>query len=385
MPASVRYRSRPDPILLGLTLVLLVAGLLVLESASYPHALNAKDAAFYFVERQAMYVLLGLALMFVAIHVDLDLVRRLSPGLYVLSIIALLAVRSPLGRVHGGARRWLDLGIIDFQPSEFAKVALILLLAHVLAKCGPEIRRSQRLLWFVVAIALGPIVFVFVQPHLSATLVLMMITAVMLYAAGVRMSHLLKLCAVTTAVGTLAFAVMVLTGVLPRDALTRHQYQVQRIVAFFTGEDPLDSDYQQIQSVRGFQRGGLWGIGYCRGIQKHRWLPAAHTDFIFSVIGEELGLWGSCLTILLFGAVGLRGFHIAHQCTDPFRSLVCVGLTSLIIGEAALNMAVATRSLPATGVPLPLFSYGGSFMVFTLISIGLMLNTSRALRPLRQV
>jgi len=370
LPTKVKRVVAPfDATLFYVTLFLVGGGICLLFSASYPPGIAWHNSPLYYVWRQMIFAAIGIVLMVICSKVDLVAVRRLSPFLLLATAALLALVWTPLGKTMGHARRWLAIGPFALQPSEFAKLTLTLFLAHVLSSPHPaRAWWEEPLVKAGVAAALicGLILF---QPHLSVVVILLAVSAIVCALSGIPRKLIVTGVVVSLMLGLLLVA-------------TAKPYQMERVEgwlrSFFTCvEDPDVTPYQVIQSLKGFRTGGPWGVGFCEGKQKLLFLPSAHNDFIFSVIGEEFGLVGSLFIIALFVILMWKGFHIAHWAEDQFCTLLAAGLTTMITLQAMLNMAVATNSAPTTGAALPFISYGGSALIASLMMIGFILNVSR--------
>lgn len=356
----------PDLLLLLTTIFLLVIGVILVTSASAPRALSqtgGKDPFFY-GKRQAVYALLGLFLLFASLRVDYRRLRRFT-GLFAFLAPLFLLVVLFVGEEIQGARRWIDLGLITFQPSEFAKLALVFVLAHYLAELGSWISS------FVTGILL-PLVYtgiigllILLEPDLGTTVVIFGIFFVMLFAAGARLGHL-------ALIGLFGFG----AGVA---LVIKEPYRLRRFLSFLDPmRDPTGDAWQLNQGLMALGSGGLFGLGLGRSRQKFFYLPESHADYIFAVIGEELGLIGTVFLLFLFFLIAWRGYKIALTVPDRYGSLLAVGITSCIVIQALLNIAVVTATIPTTGITLPLISAGGSSLWITLVSIGVLLNISKA-------
>lgn len=360
-----------DPWLLFLVFVLTFGGMTILFSASYAIGIEQYKSPFYFVVRQAGWAVLGFAAMLWVSCLDLSRLRAWSLVIYVGVLILLAAVLfTPLGMTHEHVRRWLKLPFLPmFQPSELAKIALILVLAHCLGLALQHAHFSWWT-WLGVVVLSAPVVgLIFPEPHLSTTVLIALTTIAMVFLSGAKWRQM-----ALVVVGVVALSFFAYSLLTP--------YQRERINSFLTGGDQKGSNYQAEQSVRALKEGELWGKGFCQSQRKLFFLPAAHTDFIFSIIGEEFGLAGTLLTLSLFGCLIFKCYHLAHQCADPFKSLLCSGIGTLIALQVVINVGVATRVLPTTGVPLPFISSGGSALLCTLLGMGLALNVSRSPREL---
>lgn len=371
VPATRRPVGRRNDLFLGLfalVVILNLIGLLMVLSASAVDALYEYGSSWYQFQRQFVWLLLGAAVLVVVMRIDYHRWRPFV-GWFLLATIALLAlVLVPgFGLEVNGASRWLGVGQFRIQPSEIAKLAVLLFAADLLA------RRSEKVHdWRVT---LRPVVFVFAvvaalimaQPNLGTTLILATIVLVVLFVAGVRLKPLAAAAAGGAALASLA-------------AFTA-PYRYRRLMAFRDPwSDPLNTGYQTIQSQVGIANGGLLGVGLGEGRAKWGFLPYPHTDFIFAIVGEEFGLLGAVLVVALFVGVGLLGVRTALRAPDAFGMLVATGVTTWILVQAFVNIGAVVGVLPITGVPLPFVSFGGSSLLVTMAAAGLLLNVARQAR-----
>lgn len=356
--------------LFTIVLFLTCIGVVMVYSASAVAAQAQYHDGTWFLKRQLLYEAVGLAGMLLAWRIHYVRLRRLTFPVLAGTLVALGLVLVPhVGRVAGGARRWLALGgPVNFQPAELAKLALILYLAHFLANRGSRTREFGTGLvppLIVLALVAVPILK---QPDLGSALILVLIAFVMLFIGGARLTHLL---------GIAALAVPAVLAVILRAG-----YRSQRLLAFLhPWRDPQGSGFHIIQSLLAIGSGGLVGLGLGHSRQKFFYLPERHTDFIFAIIGEELGLVGSLVVIALFAALAVWGYRLATRCPDRYGSLLVSGLTTMLVGQAVLNIGVVSGTLPITGVPLPFISFGGSSLVLSDIAVGILLNVSQYARP----
>jgi cell division protein FtsW len=352
---------------LGLTCV----GVVMVYSASSVAAQAQFHDGAFFLKRQLIYAIIGLGAMSVAWHVHYLRLRRWTIPLLVVAIAAVILVLFPhIGRVAGGARRWLSLGgVFNFQPAELAKLATILYLSNFLANRGERVREfgAGLLPPLIVFLVLG--VAILKQPDLGSVLVLGLITLVMLFLGGARVWHLVLVSVAAVPLGLLV--------------IMRESYRSSRLLAFLDPwKDPRGAGFHIIQSLLALGSGGLVGLGLGHSQQKFFYLPERHTDFIFAIIGEELGLVGTTAIILLFVLVAVWGYRIASRIPDRFGMLLTSGLVTMLVGQAALNIGVVSGAVPVTGVPLPFISFGGSSLVFSFLAVGILLNLSQyAHRP----
>ncbi|HHT48061.1 MAG TPA: putative lipid II flippase FtsW [Firmicutes bacterium] len=357
--------GRPDSFIFLIVLFLLVLGVVMVTSASFPRALNSTGGAdpFAFGKKQLFFAFLALVLMVIMINFNYRRFRKLTVIFAVLAPIFLVLVLF-FGAEINGARRWFDFRVFNFQPSEFAKLALIFVLAHYLTEIGPEVRNFSTGI-LIPLLYVGLICgLIMMEPDLGTTIVVFAIFIAMLFAAGVRASHLLLIGLFGLSAG--AFLIL------------QEPYRLQRLFSFIDPtQDPKGSGWQILQSLMALGSGGIIGLGLGRSRQKFFYLPEPHTDYIFSIIGEELGLLGALLVLLLFLGLAWRGYKIALSTSDPYGSLLAVGITSWLVMQALINIAVVTATIPATGITLPLLSYGGSSLGLTMAAVGVLLNISR--------
>ena len=366
-------KKSPDMWLFSLTIALLVIGVFMVFDASYGRAGQVKYTggdSFYFLKRQAAYALAGIVMMFLAMHVRYWKLRRLGLILLLLSIVALALVFVPgFGILVNGARRWIRIGPITIQPSEFAKLGLIVYLAALLSAKRRDIRDWKRGLLPALA-PLAPIgMLTMAQPDMGTTIVLTATALAVIYMAGARKRHL-----------TL---VLLIGFVLGSALIFTSPYRRERILSFVDPfEDYHGGGYQVCQSLIALGSGGIFGVGVCESREKLFYLPAEHTDFILAVLGEEMGLIGTSSMVVLFLLFGARGFTVAYRTRQDFGRLLAGGISALICGQALLNMYVVTSSVPATGVPLPFISYGGSSLAMNLLCVGILLGVSKYPGPI---
>lgn len=357
--------SSPDRTLLVVVAFLVILGLMSIFSASAPKSMELGLNPARFVFNQLVFLVLGfLGMKFLVNYEYKNLVVWTMP--LMISVIVLLALvnYTPLGVTVNEAKRWISIGFFQFQPSEFAKPAVILLLASAFYK-NCEVFNSNKMIYFVPILLM--IFMVYKQPNLSMVILLLLTSIVMYISSGGPM----KIFIMAGAAGVFGFLTAGITNLIK-------PYQMSRILTWVNPEaDPLGAGYNVIQSLVAFATGGFWGVGYGSSKQKLAWLPESHTDFIFAVIGEELGFIGCLLVIGLFWTLIHRGLVIASRCPDMYGKLLAVGITFSIGFQAFLNMGVASSFLPATGVPLPFISYGGSSLMVSMWMVGILLNISK--------
>ena len=347
---------------------LVLLGLVMALSATAAPSLSGTDSAWSLFKSQAMWLGVGVVALLVLLRVDYHHWKRLAPAGLVVSLVLLALTAVPsVGLSANGARRWLGVGSIVFQPSELAKIAFVVFVADLLSRPDRHMEDTRSTLQPVLLLTGGMTALLMLQPHLGTTLVLAGIALTMLYFAGARLSHLV----VAAVVGAGTTAMMVVYSPWRRD----------RMLGFLDPwEDPFGNGYQTLKSLHAMASGGFGGLGLGAGRAKWGFLPYAHTDFIFAVIGEELGMMGSLFVVVLFVGIAAAGLGVALRAPDRFGMLLAVGITSWIILQAALNMGAVLAIFPVVGITLPLLSFGGTSLVATLAAMGVLLNVARQIR-----
>lgn len=348
-----------------LVLLLLTVGLTMLYSASY--AQSEYDSGYTvstrYLQKQAVCAALGLGCMAVFSRIPAKVWLRLAWPLYGISIALLLSVLV-IGEEVNGARRWINLAGIQFQPSEIAKFTMILLFARLTKGFGSSARQFRYGVLGFGAALLGILVPLALEKHLSAIMLMGMVAVVMMFVAGTNMKWILA------GIGGAAVFVVVYISLMG--------YAGDRVTAWLNPEsDPGDTGYQILQSLYAIGSGGLFGLGFGKSRQKYLYLPFQYNDYIFAVICEELGLVGALLIMGLFSAMILRGYWIALRAADRFSTVLAAGLVTLIAVQTVLNLGVVTNLLPSTGIALPFFSYGGTALAVNLGEMGIVLSISR--------
>lgn len=346
-------------------LVLLSLGIIMVFSASAPVAYNVNHDAYYILKSQMLFALIGFAGMFLAANIDYRKWNKLAPVLFVVSIVLLILVLIPgIGRETKGTWRWLYIGSFQFQPSELAKLAIIMFFSHSLSKRKDQLDSFFKGMFpylLLIGVFAG---LILLERHLSATIIVISVSAIMLFSAGARIRY---------------FVVLGLPAVLGLSTVVAFvPYMRARVLSFLDPWKDLQGDgWQAVQSLYAIGSGGLFGRGLGRSMQKFLYIPEPHNDFIFAVLAEELGFIGVLAVMLLFMILIWRGFKVAMNAPDAFGSLLATGITSLIALQSLLNIAVVTSSVPPTGVSLPFFSAGGTALVLFMFEIGILLNISR--------
>ena len=349
-------------VLILVTLALVAFGLVMVYSATSAAAELGGQNPMYYLERQGLYAALGIALMVFAQRWDYRRLRSLAPSLVLVSLVLLAAVLV-LGPMVNGARRWISLGPAVFQPSEFAKLAFAVWAAAYLARHSAP-RTLRELVRPVGALAAIFSLLLVLEPDLGTAIALLLMLAGMLLVAGTPFP---------TLAGGLGIA-----GALGLAAIWFEPYRRARFFAFLhPSQDPQGVSYQLMQALIGMGSGGIFGVGLGQGVQKIFYLPEAHTDMMLANIGEELGLIGVGAVISAYALFGWVGLRIAGGCRDPFGKLLACGLTVLVCGQAAVNIAAVMGIAPLTGIPLPFLSYGGSSLVVLLAAVGILLNIAQ--------
>ena len=363
--APVRKRHAPDYGLLAVLAMLLVFGLVAVYSSSYALGYAQFDDANYFIKKQAVWAGIGtLALLFM-MNVDYHLWRRLAALLMLGAILGLAAVLLPgLGVEANGAQRWLAVGPLTGQPSEFAKLAVLIYLSAWLAAKGDQVKDfSLGVLPFVGMVGLVS-ALIMLEPDLGTAMMVGIITGSLFFVAGARLKHVFALAATA---GTSAGVLIVAAG-----------YRMDRILSFTSAEaDPTGVGFHTLQLLVAFGSGGMTGLGLGTSRQKFFYVPGSHTDGILAIIGEELGFIGAAAVLLLFGLLLWRGVLIARRAPDAFGAYLATGVIAWIGFQTLINVGGVTRLLPLTGIPLPIVSYGGSALAALMAAVGLLLSVSR--------
>ena len=372
-PKNKANQGQFDFILFITVLVMLGFGLIMVLSASSPSALSEGRSSYVYVRTQAISAIIGIIGMLIISTIDYRRWAKFYKLMYIGSLLILLAVKIPgLGYSGGGALRWINLGFTTFQPSELVKIAMIIFFAKYLTDHKAELHTFVKgfiypLIWIVPIL----VILIFVQSHLSASIVIAMIVVILMLMAGTKMRYFISVGVPVAGVGALALYILA-------KYFNVDSYRLARITSFMDPwADATDTGWQVIQSLYAIGSGGLFGVGLGNSTQKYLYLPEPQNDFIFSVIAEELGFIGCLAVIILFGVFIWRGVLIAMKAPDSFGSLIAIGITSLVGLQAIINIAVVTSSMPNTGMPLPFFSYGGTALLILLCAVGILLNISR--------
>lgn len=363
---SFIQKGRIDIPFLSFVLILLSIGLVMLFSASYAFSYTNYGNSYRFISRQAVFAVIGVVVMLLLSKVDYHIYKKFAWVIYgvTVAMLAVLLILPPM--VEGsGVRRWIAIGGFSFQPSEFAKFAIVVLFSSWLSSNPQKIKKFRYILAMVILLAI-PCVLVVLEPHLSATLLIFAIGIILLIVGGLPVRWI----GAGLGIGVGGGAVAILSGAV--------SYGSDRIKYWLDPwADPRGKGYQTIQSLLAIGSGGLMGRGIGQSRQKYLWVPEPHNDFIFAIICEELGIIGALAIIALFCALIWRGFTIAMKAADKFGSMLAIGLTFHVGLQALLNILVVTNTIPNTGISLPFFSYGGTALMILLAEMGIVLSVSR--------
>ena len=346
-------------LLVLVTLGLVAFGLVMVYSASSARALLSSDAPSYYLKRQAIYAVMGLVALVILSRFDFHRLRHATQPLLAVTFFLLVAVLA-IGTAVNGARRWIPIGFMNFQPSELAKLVLALWTAALLAR-KPAPRTLGELakpIGVVVGLACA---LILIEPDLGTAIAIAIMVSAILVVSGTRLR-------------LLASATGIATGIVLL-AIWFEPYRRERIFSFLDPwHDPQGAGFQAVQSMIALGSGGFFGVGLGESVQKVYYLPEASTDMIFAIVGEELGLIGAMAVIAAFAVFAYAGFNVALHCRDPFGKRLAAGITALICGQAAVNVSAVMGIAPLTGIPLPFVSYGGSSLVVGLAAVGILLN-----------
>ena len=361
---NVARKLKSDKVLFIATLLLVCTSIVMVYSASAVYAHERFGDDYRFVIRQALWVVLGLAALAVGMRIDYRTYRNDMFVYGMLGGVGLLLVAVLFAPAVNDAQRWLGVGGLGIQPSELAKLACVLFTAMMLERRMhriDDIRYSLSGIALVVGLVVA---LILKQPDFGTAASLLLIVGMMVFAAGLHFKYL---------VGAAVVGVPALVAVMMSAS-----YRVRRWTSFWDPEaDPTGGGYQMIQSMIAVGTGGLFGRGLTNGVQKLFYLPEPHTDFIYAVIGEELGLLGASSVLICFAVIAWRGLRIALRCEDPFGAMVALGITTMICAQAFINISVVLALLPTKGIPLPLVSFGGSSLLVSLLALGVLLNISQ--------
>lgn len=371
--SSLTLKGQFDFTLAITVAILLGLGLVTLLSASSPTALSETGNSYQYFWSQVKFAAIGLVVAIIFFKMDYKILQKNYKIIFAVCFASLLAV-FVLGAASHGARRWLDLGIVSFQPSELMKVGAIIFYSAWLTK-NKEKLKTFKYGFFKPILMIAPvaIIILFGQNHFSATLVIVALVAILMVLAGCKIRYFIF---IGVPLATVGIAALFLAG---------QGFRMQRLITFWDPwQDALGDGWQIIQSLYAIGSGGLFGVGLGDSKQKYLYISEPHNDFIFAVLAEELGFIGCAVVIILFAILIWRGITIAMKAPDMFGSLLAAGLTSMIAIQVLINIAVVTASMPVTGMALPFFSYGGTALIIEMAAVGILLSVSKAGNPSAQ-
>jgi len=343
--------------------LLLFVGIIMVYSSSSYYALYEKNSPEYFFIKEIIWTIVGVCAMLFTMAIDYHNYKKITGQLFIITLLFLVLVLF-IGTEVNGARRWIRLGPLSFQPSELAKYVLVIYLAKQLDRKNSNINKFFKGVVFYLGISAIFAGLVLLEKNLSITAIIMIVAVIMLFVGGAKIIHLLPIIPAGLSAG------IALIFVAP--------YRLKRLTAFMNPwADPSGDSYQLIQSIYALGSGGFFGVGLGNSRQKALFMPEPHNDFIFAILGEEFGFIGCIFVILLFMYLIYKGVYIAIKAKDNYGFLLATGIVSIISIQAVINIAVVSGSMPVTGVPLPLISYGGTSLVINLIALGVLLNISR--------
>lgn len=339
-------------------------GVIMVFSATGVYASTEYNNSFFFLQKELVWLFLGFSGLFVGYSLNLRILQKYSFWVYLLFLVLVILTHTPLGAKIGGAQRWLRIGFFNLQPSEFMKIALVCMMASYLGgrpDVAGDFRKGFLFCLVLIGISVAPVL---TQPDFGTSLMIAAVGCLLMFVAGARLKYLFTLSLVS--VPFIYYAIVLFP------------YRVRRVLAFLDPwSDPQGKGFQIVQSFLAIGRGNMTGVGLGESTQKLFYLPAAHTDFIFSILAEELGFAGCTCVIAGFAILAVTGFTIAMRSKNLFDSLVALGCTAHITFQAIFNIAVVTGSVPTKGIPLPFISFGGSNLILNLFAVGLIMNVSR--------
>ena len=362
----ILVRGKMDVTFLSLVLILLTIGLVMLFSASYAYSYEYYNNSYRFIINQAEYAAIGLVLMFAASKIDYHFLRKFTWLIFLITIVMLVVLLAFPPMAKGmDVKRWLIIGPINFQPSEIAKFAIILVFSSLISANYKQMG-NLKFVAVLVSLLLVTCALVALEPHLSATILIFLIGITIMIIGGLQLKYILG----GVIVGVSGVVIAIATKVIGYGS-DRIKYWIDPWL------DAKGKGFQTIQSLLAIGSGGIWGRGIGQSRQKYLWVPEPHNDFIFSIVCEELGIIGAFVIIGLFALLVWRGFNIAMRAPDRFGSFLAIGLTFQVGLQAMLNIWVVTNTIPNTGISLPFFSYGGTALIILLTEMGIVLSVSR--------
>lgn len=367
--SGIFQKGRLDITFLAIILILLTIGLVMLFSASYAYSYEYYGNSYRFILRQALFAVAGIGLMFFTSSINYHFWRRISWMIYIVTFLVLVVLLILPPMVSGmDVKRWVVIGPINFQPSEVAKFAIVVLFSTLISANQKQMQNWKFVLFLFIVLGITCLLVV-LEPHLSATLLIAAIGIVLIYVGGLNRK---------VVAGGIVAAVSAVALVIVTQSTGFISYGADRIKYWLDPwADPKGEGFQTIQSLLAIGSGGVLGRGIGQSRQKYLWVPEPHNDFIFSIVCEELGLVGAVLIIILFALLIWRGFTIAMRSPDKFGSMLAIGLTFQVGLQAMLNIWVVTNTIPNTGISLPFFSYGGTSLLILLAEMGIVLSVSR--------
>ena len=358
------HKRNFDIVLLITIIILSLFGILMVYSASNVIALEKYQDSFYFVKRQFAFLIVGYIVLVLLLKFNIMILKKYASLIFLLCLTLLILVLIPgIGIVRGGARSWIGFGSFSIQPSEFMKLAIIILLSKYLSKYYKEIKKAK--IFFSLIFFIGVIFFIIMlQPDFGTGLVLLLSCIILLYVSG----SLNKYYIIIGIVGVVGMGALILSA----------PYRLERITAYLNPwQDPLGSGFQGIQSLFAITPGGLFGHGFNKSMQKHFFLPEPQNDFIFAIVIEEFGLFGGAIVLFLYFLIIYRGIKISLSVDDLFMKFLSLGIVISLFVQVIINVGVVVGLLPGTGITLPLFSYGGSSLLLTITSLAILLSISQ--------
>ncbi|HZK33091.1 MAG TPA: putative lipid II flippase FtsW [Tissierellaceae bacterium] len=362
----LQKRKAVDFTLLMVTMLLVFIGIIMVFSASWPEAMQKHNDSYHFLKKQAFSATLGLLGLIICMNINYKFWKKYALLFFVLSLILGVLIFTPLGKEWKGARRWIDLGFITFMPSDFIKIGAIIYFSSFLANKKNKVSTfTQGTFPALIIIGLA-CAMIYIQKDLGTTITLAATLMSIFFVAGINLGHLILMVSGAGGLGYLA-----LQG-------EENAYRMIRITIFRNPfADKLGAGYQAVQSLYALGSGGIFGLGLGKSRQKFFYMPESYNDFIFSIIGEELGFIGSLIVTLLFTTLIWRGIRIALSIEDRFGCYLATGITALITIQTLIHIAVVTSSIPTTGITLPFVSYGGTSLIVYMSAMGILLNISR--------
>ena len=341
-----------------------ILGLIMITSSSYVWAEYRFNDPYKFFKMQGLFLLIGYILMYFISKINIDFYYKNSSKILLITLLLLILVLIPgIGTVRNGSRSWFGIGSFGIQPSEFMKLSIIIFISKYLVKKENEIKKFKECVLPILLVLMTVFLLIMLQPDFGTGVIIVMVSISLLFIGGVDMKFFIKL----GILGIIGITILILLA----------PYRIKRILSFLNPwSDPLGSGFQIIQSLYAIGPGGLFGLGLGNSIQKHFYLPEPQTDFIFAIISEELGFLGCILIVILFLIIIISGFHISKKQNSLFSKYLSFGITFLIAFQSLLNLMVVVGIIPVTGVTLPFLSYGGSSLLISMTSIGILINIS---------